>query len=76
MEEPTRLELEPSEVAVLHAAARLLAAHIIAKDVTPENEAQMMDQCITQAINLAKTVDRRVSADSEIRGGLSSDQSL
>ena len=58
--------LQPSEAAILNAAAQVYAAHVISGRVTPENEVEMIENAVTLAIRLAQRVDARVECAEEL----------
>jgi len=60
------ISLQPSEVALLQAAAQILSAHIIAGNCTSENEEEYAKNAIKRAIKMAKITDENVQADKEV----------
>jgi hypothetical protein len=58
--------LQPSEAAILNAAAQIYASHVIAGRVTPENELELIENAVTLAIRLAQRVDARVDSAEEL----------
>ena len=59
------LSLQPSEAAVLAAASRIYAAHVIANHVTDENEASLAVKSITMAMRMALMTEKRLQSDDE-----------
>jgi hypothetical protein len=59
------LSLQSSEAAVLAAASRIYAAHIVADHVTSENEADLATNSVTMAMRMAIMTDRRLQSDDE-----------
>ena len=72
MSTPERIDLTGSEAAVLQAASRLLAAHVVAGDVTADNLEEVTDAAARAAVSLARKIDRMVSADEEVTTRLDS----
>jgi hypothetical protein len=62
----TQLELQHSETAVLHAASRIYAALIRNGTVTPDNEEEIMEKSIRDAIKMACATDYLVKSDDEL----------
>ena len=60
--------LQPSEKAILQAAANIYAGFIAADKVTPENEADMMKKAISASIAIAHHVEKIVQSDDELSG--------
>lgn len=60
------INLQPSEAYVLQAAAQVFAGYIAAGKVTPENEAQMIENAVTVGIRLAQRVDARIQSAEEL----------
>jgi hypothetical protein len=60
------LKLQPSETAVFEAASRIFAGHIAAGHVTNENEAEMMEKSLRNAIRLAQQTDEAIRSDDEM----------
>ena len=73
MEETTSLTLQPSESTVVEAASRIFAAYIIANKASGENEDQMLEKALRQAIHLAKRADILIESDDELKSQLSQD---
>jgi hypothetical protein len=63
---PAVLRLQPSEAAVLAGASRLYAARLAAGEVNDASRQQILDQCVQDAIELARRVDRAVQSDDEM----------
>lgn len=61
----TYLNLQPNEGMVLQAAAQVFAAYVTANLVTPQNEAQMIEQAVGVAIRMAQRVDTRLETADE-----------
>ncbi len=58
--------LQPSEMAIFNAAAKIYASYIVAGQVTDSNEDEMMIRCIRRSIRMAAAVDQCVQSDSEV----------
>lgn len=59
------ISLQPTERALVTAAATIYAAYITAGRVTEGQEAEFMDRAIQAAIRIAKVTDGSVQADKE-----------
>lgn len=66
MAKSTRLMLDPSETAVVHAASRIFSAYVASGQVTDESEEAMMTQAIDLAVKLALETDKKVISDMEV----------
>ena len=65
MDKPV-LSLQPSEVALLGAAAQIFSAYIISGHVTGGNESDMMDRSLSEALKMAKRLEEMVQSDTEL----------
>jgi hypothetical protein len=61
-----RLQLEPSEAHVVHAASRIYAAYLAAGQVPSGEEAAYIQKSVEEAAHLARLVDQWVVSDSEL----------
>jgi hypothetical protein len=69
MLEPSYINLQPTEIGVLDSASAIFAAKVASGKVDAENEAQVIEESVAQAIKLAKLVEDAVKTKGEIRGG-------
>ena len=60
------LNLQPTEVGILNGAAAIFAAKIASGKVGAENESQVVEESVKQAIDLAKTVEYAVKTKGEM----------
>lgn len=60
------LSLQPSEAALLGAAAQIFSAYVASGHVTSGNEAPMMDRAVGEALQMAKRIEEMVQSDSEM----------
>jgi hypothetical protein len=65
MDKPV-LSLQPSEIAVLGAAAQIFSAYVVSGHVTGGNESDMMDRSLAEAIKMARRLEELVQSDSEL----------
>ncbi len=70
-EKKTSLTLQPSEATVIEAASRIFAAYIIAHKPCEEDEDQMLEKALQQAIKLATRADLIIESDDELKSELS-----
>jgi hypothetical protein len=66
MSEPLYINLQPSEQAMVIAAAQIYAAYVISGQAK-EDPAAMLKQAAMEAIRLGRTVDENVIAPGEMR---------
>lgn len=59
------LSLQPSELAVVHAASTIYAAYISSGRVNDGEEKTWMEKSIREAIQIAKTADAAIQSDGE-----------
>jgi hypothetical protein len=64
-----RLQLQPSEAHVLHAASRIYSAYVLAGKVGEATEAQWLERSLSEALYLAQRADVRIQSDDEVGGG-------
>lgn len=60
------LSLQPSEAAVLGAAAQIFSSYIVSGHVTGGNESDMMDRSISEALKMAKRIEEMVQSEGEM----------
>ncbi len=60
------IRLQPSEAAVLAGASRIYAARLAAGQVSDDSRQEILDQCVRDAVELARRVDRAVQSDDEM----------
>jgi hypothetical protein len=60
------LSLQPSEAALLGAAARIFSAYLVSGHVTGGNESEMMDRSVSEALKMARRIDEMVQSDNEL----------
>ena len=60
------LSLQPSEIAVLGAAAQIFSGYVVSGHVTGGNESHMMDRSISEALLMAKRIEEMVQSDNEM----------
>lgn len=60
--------LQPSEAAIFQAAANVYASYVAARQVTDDNEADMMRKAIGVSVSMARHVEKIVQSDTEITG--------
>lgn len=61
----TFVNLQQSEAEVYAAASRIFSAFVNSKEVSPQNEAAMIERSIDLAIKMAQRVDIRVQSAEE-----------
>lgn len=59
------VNLQPSEAAVLAAAAQIFSGYIAAREVNEKTEAALLERSVELAIRMAQRVDIRVQAAEE-----------
>lgn len=59
------LSLQPSETAVLQAAATIFAGHVASGAVTVTNENELADRSVRAATRMALVIEKYVQSDSE-----------
>ena len=69
MLEPQYINLQPTEIGVLDSASAIFSAKVVSGKVGPENEDQVIEESVAQAIKMAKIVENAVKTKGEIRGG-------
>ena len=62
----THLELAHSETAVLNAASRIFAAYVGNGEVNGQNEDELMEKAVHDAVKLACAVELVVQSDGEL----------
>jgi len=60
------LSLQPSETALLGAAAQIFSAYIVSGHVTGGNESEMMDRSLAEALKMARRLEEMVQSDNEL----------
>jgi len=60
------LKLSPSESVVIQCATQIYSAYIVTGKVTDENENEMREKSIQEAIKIAKRSDHLIISDTEI----------
>jgi len=60
------LTLEPTEMAVLHAASRIFSALIAAGRLDDRNADELVDYSVRMAVALARESDHAVESDGEV----------
>jgi hypothetical protein len=60
------LSLQPSESALLAAAAHIFSAYIVSGHVTGGNESDMMDRSVAEALKMARRIEEMVQSDTEL----------
>jgi hypothetical protein len=60
------LSLQPSETALLGAAAQIFSAYIVSGHVTGGNESDMMDRSLSEALKMARRLEEMVQSDGEL----------
>ena len=60
------LQLQPSEAAVVRAAAAIYAAYIVNGRVKEGSEKEWMQRCIDEAIWMARATDELIQSDTEL----------
>jgi len=60
------LTLQPSEIAVLGAAAQIFSAYVVSGHVTGGNESDMMDRSVGEALQMARRIEELVQSDGEM----------
>ena len=66
MFKPEYLNLQPTEVGVLTSASTIFAAKISAGKVDANNEDQVIEESVSQAIKLAKRIEREIKTEGEM----------
>jgi len=69
MLDPQYINLQPTEIGVLDSASAIFSAKVASGKVGPENEDQLIEESVAQAIKMAKIVENAVKTKGEIRGG-------
>ena len=59
MLEPQYINLQPTEIGVLDSASAIFSAKVASGKVGPENEDQVIEESVAQAIKMAKIVETR-----------------
>jgi hypothetical protein len=60
------LSLQPSEIALLGAAAQIFSAYVASGHVTGGNESDMMDRSVSEALQMARRIEEMVQGDNEL----------
>jgi hypothetical protein len=60
------LSLQPSETALLGAAAQIFSAYVASGHVTGGNESDMMDRSVSEALQMARRIEEVVQGDNEL----------
>lgn len=62
----TYLTLQPSEVAILNAAAQIYSGYVIAQRVIEGDEQKWLERSLREAIRLARATDEVIVAEGEM----------
>ena len=60
------LNLQPTEIGILQGAAAIFAAKVASGKVSADNEDEVVEESVKQAIDLAKTVEYAVKTKGEM----------